>query len=99
MDAVAFAASGTVAGAVYTAPSVGLVTLTDGTDAPAQLRTALSTLSLPLEETTPVNEGSTSTLDSNILLTCAVFSAQADSSNMAAPETCGVAIDVPLIVA
>src|SRR5262249_33812740 len=92
---VAVAVTVTVAPAVNTAPAAGAVSDTVG-GAFAQLRMALSTFSRPLVERIPVNPGSTSTELRMVVFNCAVVSAQLDSTSAAAPETCGVAIDVPL---
>ena len=44
----------------------------------------------------PDRAGIWSTLFTNIDLTAAVLAVQRDSSSAAAPDTCGVAIEVPL---
>jgi hypothetical protein len=44
----------------------------------------------------PDNEPIGSTLLSRLLFSSAVSSGQTDNTSAAAPETCGVAIDVPL---
>ena len=44
----------------------------------------------------PDSAGIRSTLFNNKDLTAAVLAVQRESSNAAAPDTCGVAIDVPL---
>jgi hypothetical protein len=57
---------------------------------------ALYTFNRPPVTVRPVNEGIWSTLASSTFLSVTVSSVQADSTSAAAPETCGVAIDVPL---
>src|SRR5262245_63877701 len=91
---VAVAASAIVAGAVKMAPSVGLVRETTGTE--AQLRIALSALSRPFVTVIPVIDGITSTLLRIAAFNCVVFRLHADSTSTADPDTCGVAIEVPL---
>ena len=61
-----------------------------------QARIALSTLRRPLVTTRPDNDPRVSTLPNRLLFTPAVSSEHAESTSAAAPETCGVAIDVPL---
>src|SRR5262245_26930527 len=61
-----------------------------------QAVTALFTLRRPPVTVMPVIDGIRSTLPRIRLLRLAVFIGQADNTSAAAPETCGVAIDVPL---
>src|SRR5213080_3002208 len=60
---------------------------------------ALRTFRRPPVSTTPASDDSGSTLFRIVARRFAVDSAHRDSSSAAAPDTCGVAIDVPLIVA
>ena len=57
---------------------------------------ALSTLSRPPVRTTPASDGIGSTWLNRLFLRLMVSSAQRESTNAAAPETCGAAIEVPL---
>src|SRR5436309_7709879 len=61
-----------------------------------QARTALLTFRRPPVTVMPLSDGIGSTLFISVLLRPAVSSAHTDNSSAAAPETCGVAIDVPL---
>jgi hypothetical protein len=61
-----------------------------------QARMAVLTFSRPPVTVRPVSEGSGSTLFSRFALRFAVVRADRDSTRAAAPETWGVAIDVPL---
>ncbi len=61
-----------------------------------QERTALLTLSLPPVTVTPESAGMGSTLLRSVLLSCAVLRLQLERTSAAAPETCGVAMEVPL---
>src|SRR5205814_3999975 len=60
-----------------------------------QLRIALSTFSRPPVIVIPERLATGSTFASKASFSAAVLSVQAESSSRAAPETCGVAIDVP----
>ena len=59
-------------------------------------RNALSTFKRPLVPTQPANAGIMSTLLMRVLFNATVSSVHADRISAAAPDTCGVAIDVPL---
>src|SRR5258708_1881920 len=61
-----------------------------------QLRIAFSMFSRPPLTVMPERLLSGSTFVSNVFFSAAVLRVQADNSNNAAPETCGVAMDVPL---
>ena len=63
---------------------------------PLQARIALFTFNRPPVVVIPANEAIVSTLVSRLLLRPAVLSVQTESTNAAAPDTCGVAIEVPL---
>src|ERR1051326_6471532 len=91
----AVAASGIDAGAANGAPlSIGLVSDTVGIV--AQLLTARSTFNRPPVTTNPVSDGIGSTLFKIAAFRSCVFSPHAERMSIAAPDTCGVAIDVPL---
>ena len=92
----AVAAKLIVAGAADVAPSAGLVNDTVGTV--AQLLTALSTFSRPPVTINAVRDASWSTLFRIAFFKSAVLRPHADKMSIAAPDTCGVAIDVPLAV-
>src|SRR5205823_5177907 len=64
-----------------------------------QLRIALSTFSRPPVIVIPERLATGSTFASKAFFSPAVLSVQAESNSRAAPETCGVAIDVPFRVA
>src|SRR5437879_1969594 len=61
-----------------------------------QERTALFALSLPPVSVMPESAGMGSTLLRRVLLSCAVLRLHLESTSAAAPETCGVAMEVPL---
>ncbi|GAC1446789.1 MAG: hypothetical protein NVSMB56_08820 [Pyrinomonadaceae bacterium] len=63
---------------------------------PLQARIALLTFSRPPVVVLPDNEAIGSTLAIKLLLSPAVSSVQRESTSAAAPETWGVAIEVPL---
>ena len=67
-----------------------------GTVVGAQARSALSTFRRPLVPTEPESAVSTSTLLRSVALSVAVSSAHFARMSAADPDTCGVAIDVPL---
>src|SRR5438309_778695 len=62
----------------------------------AQLRIARSTFNRPPVLTFPAREATASTVLSNVVLSCAVVKEHLDNTNAAAPDTWGVAIDVPM---
>ncbi len=62
----------------------------------AQARMALLTFNRPPVTVTPERDGMASTLLRRSVFRLAVLSAHLDSTSRAAPETCGVAMDVPL---
>ena len=62
----------------------------------AQLRIALFTLRRPPVTVTPARLARGSTFASSVDFRAAVVRLQADNTNIAAPETCGVAMEVPL---
>jgi hypothetical protein len=64
--------------------------------AEAHDRNALSTFKRPLVPTHPANAGITSTLLMRVVFNATVSSAHFDRISAAAPDTCGVAIEVPL---
>jgi len=64
--------------------------------AEAHDRNALSTFKRPLVPTRPAKAGITSTLLMRVVLNATVSSGHADRISAAAPDTCGVAIEVPL---
>src|SRR5919109_5224941 len=59
-------------------------------------RMALFTSRRPPVMVSGGSSGTPSTVLSSGFFSCAVFSAQRDRTSAAAPDTCGVAIDVPL---
>src|SRR5262245_29901811 len=63
---------------------------------PLQARMALSTFNRPPVTVLPANELIGSTLFMRFAFSWAVLNVRLDSTNAAAPETCGVAIEVPL---
>jgi hypothetical protein len=63
-----------------------------------QLRIAFSIFSRPPLTVMPERLLSGSTFASRVFFSAAVLRVQTDNSNNAAPETCGVAMDVPLKV-
>src|SRR5258707_15711049 len=95
---LAFAAKEMDAGATKTAPADGLVSATEGGVRRGEhVVTDFAAFSRPPVATIPVSEGRASTLFKIDALNCAVFKAHVESTNIAAPATCGVAIDVPLM--
>src|SRR5262245_19588644 len=62
----------------------------------AHERSALSTSRRPPVATTPASDGRTSTLFRIVALSVPVSSAHVERMSAADPDTCGVAIDVPL---
>src|SRR5437867_13087914 len=87
-----------LAGAPYVAASGGLVTVTTGDVLPAgpHAATARPTFRRPPVTVSPASAGIGSTLFNNRFLTAAVLAVQRESTSAAAPDTCGVAIEVPL---
>src|ERR1700688_118105 len=65
-------------------------------DPPAQLRIALLTSRRPPVTVIPVKLVRGSTFARSAFFRADVLKLQADSTSMAAPDTCGVAMDVPL---
>ena len=66
---------------------------------PPQARMALSTFSRPPVTVLPASELIGSTLFMRFAFSSAVVSEHLESTSAAAPETCGVAIEVPLKMA
>src|SRR5438094_3589418 len=94
----AVARSVTLAGAPYVAASGGSVNVTNGDVLPAgpHAATARPTFRRPPVIVRPASAGIGSTVFSNRFLTAAVLAVQRESTSAAAPDTWGVAIDVPL---
>src|SRR5262249_5800610 len=87
--------AGASRGVTYLTTSV--VGAPGGVDVPdAHDRIAASTFKRPLVETLPERPATTSTWLKMAVLSAGVVNAQRESTSAAAPDTCGVAIDVPL---